>query len=284
MRIWLMIIPLSGLLWAVSCNGYTNGKQETVIARVGEKQLLQTDLPTLPQASIEDGDSLRLMDAYIEKWIKNELMLRKAELNLTDEYKQNVERRLNDTRTSLMIYQYKQQMISQKMDTLVSEQKIKEYYEENINNFRLKYNIVKALYLKIPSEAPNLNRVRNWYRSDKSGDLAQLEGYCYQFADKYDDFREGWIEFDRLLSMLPVEADNQDYFLRRNRFIEEQDSAFHYYVSLRDYILHDNPAPMEYVQDEIKDIILNNRKLSFLQKLENSIYNDALDQGAFKVY
>lgn len=272
------------ILLLFSCQTYKGTKEGTEVARVGDRVLLKEDLPLLPESSILAGDSLRLMQDYVRKWVKHELLLRKAELNLSEEFKQNVEKQLQETRRSLMIYQYEQQMINQKMDTVVSEEDIQAYYDKNTENFRLRDHLVKALYLKIPNEAPNLSRVKNWYRSESNEDLAQLESYCYQFADKYDDFGENWVEFNQILNMVPLEVSNTDYYLRRNQYIEVSDSAYSYYVHLRDYLLNSNYAPVEYVSDEIKDIILNRRKLSFLQNLENSIYNDGADQGAFIIH
>jgi hypothetical protein len=121
-------------------------------------------------------------------------------------------------------------------------------------------------------------------RSSQQKDLQQLETLCYQFAEKFDDFSEGWISMDRLSVELPLDIMNQDEFLRYNTFYETKDSSSIYLITFRDYRLRYTLAPYEYVKNDIKSIILNNRRFEFLQNLENGIYNDGLKANLFKTY
>jgi hypothetical protein len=83
---------------------------------------------------------------------------------------------------------------------------------------------------------------------------------------------------------LPSEIDNEENFLRRTSFYEQSDSSSLYLVNFRDYKLRFTPAPFEYVKDDIKRIIWNNRRIEFFQNLENGIYNDALKENKFKIF
>lgn len=172
----------------------------------------------------------------------------------------------------------------EKMDTIVSETEIESYYSNNENHFRLNSSIIKALFIKIPLEAPNIEKVRKWYTSNSPSDLQQLESYCFQFAEKYDDFGEEWISFDKLAVELPSEIINPDEFLKRYTFYETQDSSAVYFMAIRDYRLRSTIAPFEYVKDDIKSIILNNRRFEFLKNLENDIYNEAVKSNVFKKF
>ena len=106
----------------------------------------------------------------IDKWIRKQLLLEKAELNLTPSQK-DVEIQLNDYRSSLLIYKYEQEWIKQNLDTVVAENEIREYYKLYSGNFILDENILKALYVKIPVFSPNIDKVKKWYKSDKNDDL-----------------------------------------------------------------------------------------------------------------
>ncbi len=183
-----------------------------------------------------------------------------------------------------MIYHYEQQMMLQKMDTLVTEQQIMDYYDNHLQNFTLQSNILKVLFLKLPVEAPNIDRARAWYRSDKQSDIQSLESYAYQFAEKFDDFGENWINMNFLLRELPANIDNESYFLRHNQYYETSDSEFQYFVNIRNFRLKESLAPIEYVRNDIKTIILNNRKIDFLQELENGIYNEGIKGNSFRVF
>ena len=89
---------------------------------------------------------------------------------------------------------------------------------------------------------------------------------------------------DRLSVELPMDIVNQDEFLRYNTFYETKDSSSIYLITFRDYRLRYTLAPYEYVKNDIKSIILNNRRFEFLQNLENGIYNDGLKANLFKTY
>jgi len=284
MQVMKQMITILFVLVFFSCTKYDNNAREEPLAKVGDKYLYPSDLPVILTSGLSNEDSSSISDTYINKWIRKQLLLQRAELNISSEQQKEINNQLEDTRTSLIIYQYEKQMINQKLDTLVEEEEILHYYSDNMSNFVLDENIIKALFVKIPKDAPNISRVRNWYRSDRSEDMTELESYCYQFAEKYDDFDEDWISFDKLLKELPVAVNDQERLLRYNTYIENDDSLYHYFVNIREFRLKTTTAPIEYVADNIKSIILNNRKIQFLIDLENSIFNDALNRREFEVY
>ena len=220
---------------------------------------------------------------YIDKWIRKQLILQKAELNLTEEQK-DVSQQIDEYRSSLLIFKYEQNLILQKLDTLIRPDQIETYYNDNEPNFILDENIAKALYIKLPSDAPNLYRARQLYRSEREEDFQELESYCYQNAVKYDYFEDQWIPFSRIMNQLPNDIRNPDSYLRYNRYIEQQDSAFRYYVKIREYHLASTTAPLEYVEHKIRSILLNQRKVQFVKELENNIYLDALNKGNFTIH
>ncbi len=123
----------------------------------------------------------------------------KAEENLSPELKNEIEKQLEDTRTNLVIYQYQRQMMLEKMDTLLTEDELENYYALNESSFILNSNIVKALFIKLPLETPIIDKIRILARSNDQKDLQQLESYCFQFAEKFDDFNEQWVTMDKLL-------------------------------------------------------------------------------------
>jgi hypothetical protein len=122
-----------------------------------------------------------------------------------------------------------------------------------------------------------------WARSADPKDLQQLETYCFQFAEKFDDFHEDWVTMDKLSVELPQDITNQEDFLKRNTWFETSDTASVYMISIRDFRQRYSLAPFDYVKNDIKSIILNNRRFEFLQLLENGIYNEAIKENTFKI-
>lgn len=276
-------ILLSCLL-ITGCKNRSVQTQRVPVAKVGNQTLYYDQIPRLIQPGLSPADSTAIIQNYTNNWAKKQLLYLKAVDNLSPDFKNDIENQLQDTRVNLVIYQYQRQMMLEKMDTTISDEELKSYYDNNEKNFKLTSNIVKALFIKLPREAPKIDKLRAWSRSNDQNDLQQLETYCYQFAEKFDDFNEEWITMDRLSVELPQEIVNQDEFLRYNKWYETIDSSSLYLITVRDFRLRYSLAPFEYVRNDIKNIILNNRRFRFLQSLENGIYNEAIKKDIFKVF
>lgn len=257
--------------------------EEKPLARVHNKFLYESDLKSLFNSNISKEDSIAIARNYINDWIKKQLLVQKAELNLNEQSK-DIEKQIEDYRSSLLIFKYKQELIKQKLDTVVTSQEIEDYYNEYSGNFILNYNIVKALYLKISKDAPEIDKVKRWYKSTDDEDLSRLEDYCYQYATKFDEFENNWLPFNNLLTEIPTNIDDQERYLKYNKYIETEDDLFYYFVKINDYSLKSTIQPLEYAKSKIKSILLNKRKFTFLEELENSVYNDALNHNEFIIY
>lgn len=279
----ILILILAVSLFA-GCMNKKNALKRIAVAEVGKVVLYYDEIPRLVQPGINELDSTALIQNYINKWAKRELLLQKAEDNLSPELKSDIVKQMEETKASLVIYQYQRQLMQEKLDTVLTGAELENYYTANENSFILSSNIIKALYIKLPLETPNLEKIKVLARSNDQKDLQQLESICYQFAEKFDDFNEQWVSMDRLSVELQQKIENEDNFLKRNTFFESTDSVSVSLISIRDYRLRSSVAPFEYVKDDIKRIIWNSRRFEFIQALENGIYNEALKENSFKIY
>jgi hypothetical protein len=277
--IWSVIII------AAACNSTREEPERVAVARAGERILYLDQIPSgLVVQGMSEADSISAVQSYIRRWSRKELMAIKAEANLTPDYKAEVNRQLNEMRNNLLIHQYQQQLLIEKLDTSVTEDELEEYYVDNLSTFTLTTNIVKALFIKLPQTTPDLDIIRRLYRSTDPEDLGELEEKCYMYALRYDDYNDEWISFNQLILEVPLESDEQDRWLQRNRAVELQDDKYVYFVVIRDYKLRNTVAPFEYIRGQVKTIILNKRRNDFLQRLEDDIYNEAIRANTLKVY
>lgn len=279
----IKILLSTFLLFIFSCTQKDIDENYKPLARVYNNFLYESDIKDLFPSNISENDSITLARTYINDWIKKQLMLKKAEENLSDDSK-NIEKLLEDYKSSLLIFRYRQELIKQKIDTVVTEDEVESYYNKYSANFILNHNIIKALYLKLSKESPDINMVKRWYKSDDSENIARLEDYCYQYATKFDYFDDEWLPFNNLLNELPLNIEDQERYLKYNKYIETEDSLFYYFVKINDYALKSTVQPLEYAQSKIKTIILNKRKFSFFEEIENSVYNNALNHNEFIIY
>ena len=149
---------------------------------------------------------------------RDNFLLQKAEDNLSPELKDEIAKQLEETRSNLVIYQYQRQMILEKLDTVLTDAELENYYAANENSFILTSNIVKALFIKLPLETPDINKIKLLARSNDQNDLQQLESYCYQFAEKFDDFNEEWVPMDRLSVELQQNIEKRGKFSEKKYF------------------------------------------------------------------
>lgn len=266
------------------CNRTNNTVKRIPVAKAGDVVLYYDEIPAVITDGITRSDSLAIIHSYINRWGKSELLFKKAEENLSAVILKEIEKQVEKTRFDLVTHEYQRQMILEKMDTLVTDEELESYYAANENSFILTSNIVKALFIKLPVETPDLNRIRLLARSSDQKDIQVLETLCHQFAEKFDDFAEKWITMDRLSFELKEEIANQESFLRRSTFYETSDSVSVFLITINDYRLRGARSPFEYVRNDIKRIIWNYRRIDFLKKLENGIYNDALRENVFKIF
>ncbi len=274
---------LSFILVFFSCKNQTEDPLGEPVVRVGDKVLTKHDLYDIIPDNISKDDSLIFAQDFISRWIRSELMLRKAELNLSPDEK-DVSKLLEEYRRSLLVNLYQQKMLQQKYSPMVTKQEIKDYYHKMTDNFILNENIIKGVFIVVPRSAPKLRDLRKWYKSDAAEDLVKMEAYCFQNAKKYDVFFEEWKPFDEINSQLPRQVTNPDRFLKYNHYYEVSDSANYYFLNIREYTLAGETAPLEYVEDRIKAILLNKKRLDFINKLESDLYEEGLKQKTIKFY
>jgi len=266
-----------------ACTKLNDNNEQKKLARVYDKYLYASDIDFLIGENITPEDSAVITANYINNWIKEQLLLEKAEEYLPDE-KKDIKKQIENYRTSLLIFKYRQMLIDQKLDTIVKDEEIQKHYEENRENYVLHNNIVKVLYLKFSKESPDINDVKKWYKSDDDESKQKLDEYCYKYANKYDDFNDDWVKFSDLRKQIPLQISNAGNYLKYRKYIEVEDSIFYYFVRIKDYKLKGTVQPLEYSRLKIKSIILNKRRFKYFDDLENHIYNSALDRNDFIIY
>jgi len=274
---WLFFI--AALLPA--CNKkMSSGNQ--VIAQVGNKYLYTSDVDEVIPSDLSVEDSITMAEDYITKWVKTQLMVQKAESNLTVDQK-NLSRELEEYRNSLIIYRYKNELLRQRMDTTVNETQIVDYYESNTENFKLNKAIVKAIYVQIPEEFAEPEQLKEWSNNPTDENIIELRDYCVQFAKNYNIITNHWVDFEVINRNIPQQIEDAERFLTQNTFFETTESDYYYLLFINDYKLKGELAPIEYVQDNIKNLILNRRKIEFLKEVENNVYTEGVRQNKFKI-
>lgn len=192
---------------------------------------------------------------------------------------------MTDYRESLTVFYYEKELIKQKLDTVVDEQEITDYYKKYIDNFELKTAVSKMRYVMFPKSLKiKTDSATVWMKKQNEVNQSKLRNFCIDNAVKYQISDSSWFSIDELTSILPLEENNLDNAPYNKSYQTMSDSAYQYLVSFDDLKLKGNAAPMQYVRKDIINIILNKRKLAYLSTIHNSIYEDALQNKKFETY
>ena len=265
-------------LFLFSCGNVS--EEDKLLAGIYNKELYLSEIiNSIPQ----EVDSTAFIKSYIDSWVKKQLLITKAEMNLTDALK-DVDERIDDYRNSLLIYAYQQELIKQNFDTTVSAQEILSYYNLYQENFELKQNIFKGRFVKTAVDAPRLDEFRKIFRSKREDDKEDLLEYCRQFATDYHLEDVKWIYFSKFTKNLPVEVSNITYYLSSKNYYTYTTDSSKYFLFINEYQIKGGTSPLDLVQEKIRKIILNKNKLQFLKSLEDDLYQQAIANGKIKIY
>lgn len=259
------------------------GFKEKAIAKVHDVYLYPSDLEGIVPKGTSNEDSILLVQSYIENWVRQTLLIKQAEDNVSID-QSTIDQQLENYRNSLLIYAYEQQLIAEKLDTIVSASQIKSYYEANKENFELKKSILKASYVKLPKNSMRIDNAIRWFKSSKEKDKRELETYCMQFSPDYNLIDTAWIYYDQLAQIVPLEKLSESSVLQNNNYIQISDKDFIYLVKVKTFMYKEDISPLELELENIRNIIINKRKVEMIDKMENEVYKNARDNNDIEIF
>ncbi|MDR3266188.1 MAG: peptidyl-prolyl cis-trans isomerase [Tannerella sp.] len=275
----VIVLSIASML-LFSCE--TKHKQKEVpIAEVGSKKLYLSDIKDYFD-NLSPKDSLTILTDYLNRWAKNQAVLLYAEKNLSESEK-NLTKEIDDYRTSLLIHKYEQVYIRDNMDTVVSYTEIEQFYKDYPDNFQLPGILVKALFIKVPNDFVSLDKVRQLYRSNREKDVEELEKISMHGAESYSTFNGEWVNLSEITVSFPGTADSYENRVIRMRYIEDSDDKYTYFMKVNEISMKGAVAPLEHVKSDIKNIILNRRKINLIRQMENVVFNEAMNRNEIKI-
>ena len=271
------------LILLTSCSGFFKKKTERTLARAYGEYLFESDMKGVVAPGISAKDSIMIVKSYVDSWVRQRLILHQAEKNLQSS-QLDFSKQLENYKNSLIIFEYENQLIRQKLDTVVTDEESGNYYNTNPNTFLVRDIIVRVQYAKLPLKSKFIPQARLLLLSDKPDDRNKLADLCEQQSFGYFIDDQKWIYFTDLMNEVPLRPADRDDFLKKNRQVEVSDQTFTYLIRFRDYRLRDSNSPLELEKQKIHDIILNKRKMQLLGKMHEYIYQNGLKQNDFEVF
>ena len=256
--------------------------EDETVAEVGAAKLYRSELNKLIPKGVATEDSARLASQYINTWALDQVFLAIAEEQLSKSEK-DVTRELEDYRKSLLKYRYEQLYVNQRLDTLISEDQIQNFYEQHKDRFILPRPVVKARFMSISSQSPMLKMIQKKMSSDDPQDILEADSLAFSAAFKFTTWSDAWIDAATLAKEFGVESATVLSSVRKG-WVEVKDSTGIMNIAyISDLIPAGKQAPQEYSAPFIKDMIISARKQALVLNLERDLLEDARVNGQFVI-
>ena len=278
-----VLIGISFLLLLQGCDFFEKKSKEVVVAECYGKYLYASDLQGIVPEGTATLDSIQRINSFIDSWIQRQVLLHQAETNLSKE-KLNLEKQLEEYRNSLVVYAYESQLIEQKLDTVVSEDEITEFYEQNKEDFQLRTTMVRAAYVIVKEDSKQIAAFEKRMNDKDTLMLQNLDVLATYYAEKSYLDVDHWIRLDELTNIVPIEILNVESFLKKNKFVRLDSDDYVYMVRFEEYLLEESISPLEMQYNNIKNVILTHRKKALLDRMRTAVYEKAKKERAFEKY
>lgn len=276
---------ISVVFCLVSCNLFKKEREPQAVVRVGEDFLYTSDLDSLVPKNTSKEDSAIIIKNYINRWATQKLLINAAERNIDDDQKETFNQLIAQYKNDLYTKAYIEKIVQTRVDTVVSEEELKKYYQENKENFKTNSTLVQLRYIHLSKDHPKFSTIKQKFLNFKKEDRKFWQTYQMQFKNSaLND--SVWVLLDEIYRKVPfITPDNRDKYINEGMAFEKTDSLNNVYiVKIKKVINRNQISPFEYLKPTLQQVILNSRKLELIKKFEKEITDDAIKNKDYEVY
>ncbi len=216
------------------------------------------------------SDSSFVINQAVDQWLMDRILHQEAKKKLTQT--KNIDALVEDYRNSLLIHEYEKLIISENLNTEISQAEIDTFYNKFKKDFVLKEDIVRSLHIKIPKNLDNDSLKTLW----KTEDLPGLKTYLSKHQTILHLDPDFWINKRHLSNIFPESLIKKINFDRTETYSQE-DGNFKFYVKILDRKKAGEDAPVNQVKHIIQQRILHNRSERVLKKKRKELFNKSIE-------
>jgi hypothetical protein len=276
-----MLIALAALMAGCQSSDGARDANNRPLARVHNKMLYLSDLEGMIPTETSPEDSAVIIAAYVERWIREAALMDEAERNVPKDL--NIDKLVRDYRASLIRHSYEKTLVEQMLDSTVTKEQLERFYESNKEQFPLQTDVARCRFVSLPRNAPELAEFEKWWKSDKQEDYQTLIAYCSSnaVASLLDD--SIWYSLPDLEARWPGPA-GELINTPLGRKLSRRDDNMIYYIQINEIIRQKELAPMGFIENQLKKVLIHQRKMSLFDQTREEIYQDALKRKQVQVF
>lgn len=277
-------IAVFTVLVVTGCNFFEKTDDRGVVARVNDSYLYKKDVASLISDNTTSVDSALIVSNYINRWATQQLLIDRAKVNLSEEKQAEFDKLVQNYRNELYASAYTDVIIGRELDTAVTMKEAQTYYDKNGENFILNENLLKIRYINLTKDNNDFDKIKSLFQRFNEEDKQELLDIAIQF-NSYSLNDSVWVKSKQVYDKIrPLSPENESELLKKQNFLQLEDSLGVYLISVEDIKLRNEQAPLEYSLPNVKQILLNKRKLELIKKLEKDITQDAIKNDKFEIY
>lgn len=270
----------------MACTSCTIIQRETkpqvpLLASVYEKKLWLTDLAGMFPENSTKADSQAIINSYATRWTQEQVFLTEAEKYIPKDL--SIEELLKKYKESLIGLNFQQQLIQQNLDSLVTEAEIREFYEKNKEQYQLETSIVRCYFVKLPDENKEIKNVRSFWdnltdaNKKKIARITDRHNGTFHLADSV------WHNVTDIENLFPKNRISTRNW-KNGESLSFSDNQFIYFFKVLELVSKQETAPISYVTDKAKLIILNKRKNKLIDEFKTKLYETELRKNNVKLF
>lgn len=281
-RLFHHLLLMALLAVAQGCRGRQALTAGSELARVGDEILYTNSLPQ-GYHGLSREDSLRLVQTYVDEWVRLQLLAQYAEEHLGGELPR-LERQVHDYRARLYSDAFLQVVGAQEVDTVVTHQELEDCYSKNKGCFVLEEPLVRLAFVKVPAASPLLDDLRRVVKTlDSSEERLQEFSTLTMRAGVLPEFLPiNWVLLSRVEELLPKDF-TPNWGGRAARNVEVRDGDIVYLLGFSDWIAPGAVKPFEAVGSELKSILIQERLASWRQEKVQALLKEGVSSGFVKL-
>lgn len=264
----------------VSCTTEINHRGKTPIAIADDAFLYMEDLQMVIPPGMTGTDSIRFAEYYIRKWAEDIVFYNKAKSNISNE--KEIEQLVENYRRTLILNEYQERLVREKLEASISDEEIKKYYEQDKSLFILSSPMLKGVYVKVALNNRELKNVRRYMAFRNENDRDKLEGFTLRGAADYSYFLESWTDLSDISQKLPKSVDASS-IRENNHMYEFHDSLFVHMLYVDSVISKGDYLPYELAYRDIWEVIYNEKKVQFIKEVRKDLYDKALEEKKIRI-
>lgn len=265
-----------------ACNLQPTG-QDVLLAQVFDKRLYLSEVRAVLSPNLTSSDSILVQNAYIDRWIKENVILHEAEKNIPADLQ--IDKLVKDYQASLIMHQYEKSVVENLLDTIISDHELEAYYEENKSQYQLESTIVRCHLIKLPRNLQDriIKKFENNWKSNKKSDFLELVSLSNSYAKTYYLSDSIWYKLEVISQEMPQGSVNMNA-IRNNKVFQLTNDEYYYFLKILETKDKKEIAPLAFIQEQASKVILHKRKIALLEKLKDDLYQRATSRENIKLF